>query len=132
MTARCAAALLLLAGCEPPPEQGPVTEKGSLALGDITLGSGEYQDVRSVRVRQGQWIYVRVQADGFDPYLMLTAPSGQRSELDDSTEGDTVAVETLVQAGESGSWDVHVTSYRPRAQGDYVITYHVSDKRPAP
>ena len=125
------ASLLTLGACGTPTPQGPVVEDGVLEVGDLTLGSGEYQDVRSVRVGAGQWLSVRVVAQGFDPYLILRSPADRQSEIDDSVEGDTTSVETVVRSDDSGTWDISVTSYAPGESGSYRLTYEVTDTQPA-
>ncbi len=124
-------ALLSFAACQPAAPAGPVTESGVLELGDITLASGEYYDEYSVSAQTDQWLTVKVDAEGFDPYLIVLLPDGERSEIDDSEEANTTSVETVVRATSAGTHDIVVTSYEPGESGSYQITYEVSDTAPA-
>ncbi len=81
-------------------------------------------------VREGQWITVTVTTDRFDPYLIVRSPGLEQSEIDDAGS-DTGATRMSVRAGESGRWEVLVTSYAPGETGDYTLTYHVTDAAPA-
>lgn len=122
--------LLFAAACESGPT-GPVTETGTLEAGDMTLGSGEFYDIYTFSVREGQWIEMEVTARGFDPYLILTSPDESQSEVDDSEEGDTATTRMAIRAGESGRWIGVVTSYAPGGTGSYTVTYRVSDTAPS-
>ncbi|GAB5537838.1 MAG: hypothetical protein Rubg2KO_40870 [Rubricoccaceae bacterium] len=62
---------LTLAACQPAAPEGPVTEGGDLDLGDLTLQSGEYYDIYTVRMQEDQWLSVNIQSSDFDPYLIL-------------------------------------------------------------
>ncbi|MEM1115807.1 MAG: hypothetical protein AAF845_16975 [Bacteroidota bacterium] len=120
---------VVLAACSSGPS-GPVTESGALEVGDLTLQSGEYSDVYSVSAGEGQWISVTLEADGFDPYLIIRTPSGQQSDIDDSEEGNTTSTSTVLRASEAGSYDVIVTSFQSGETGSYSVTYEVSDTQP--
>lgn len=121
--------LLALSACQSSP-QGPVAEAGALEDGDLQLASGEFFDAFDVRAREGQWIRVEVVAEGFDPYLILRSPTEEQSEVDDSDEADTTRTEMAVRAGESGRWEVLVTSFAPGATGSYRLTTEVTDAPP--
>lgn len=122
-------ALVGLAACSSAPS-GPVTESGSLEVGDMTLQSGEYYDEFSVSAAEGQWIEVEVSAEGFDPYLIVRSPSGSQSDMDDSEAGNTTSTRSVLRADEGGSWDIIVTSYAPGGTGTYSVTYSVADAMP--
>jgi hypothetical protein len=120
--------LLFAASCGGP--SGPVTETGSLEVGDMTLPSGEYQDTYKVRLKTDQWIDVDLRANGFDPYLIIGAPSGTQSDMDDSVAGDTTMTHMTMKAQEDGEYTVVVTSYAPGESGSYTLKYEVSDTQP--
>jgi hypothetical protein len=120
----------LIAGCTSTPS-GPVTEEGSLASGDGTLPTGEFRDTYDVTVNEGQWLRVTLQSDEFDPYLIVTVPGGEQSDLDDSTPGDTTSVTMVLRAPSAGTFNIIATSFRPGASGAYTLTYEVSDTEPA-
>ena len=124
-------ALLALSACQPATPAGPVTESGTLELGDLTLGSGEYYDLHTVSMDEGEWLKVSVSSTEFDPYLIVRTPSGAQSEIDDPEDGNTEYVETVVRASESGSWDIGVTSFEPGETGASEVTYEVTAESPA-
>ena len=82
-------------------------------------------------VQEDQWLTVNVEADGFDPYLIVLLPDGERTEIDDSEQSNTTSVQTVVRATSSGTHDIVVTSYEPGESGSYQVTYEVSDSAPA-
>lgn len=115
-------AAVALAACGDPAPAGPAVEEGSLDASDETLTTGEFADIHTVRVGEGQWLSVRLDAEGFDPYLILNAPGGAQYEIDDSDEGDTESVRTALRVDESGTWQVRVTTYEPGETGTYRLT----------
>jgi hypothetical protein len=120
--------LLTAASCGAP--AGPVSESGSLEVGDQTLSSGEYQDTYTVQLKEGQWLDVDLRAEGFDPYLIVAMPSGEQSDMDDSVPGDTTSVRMVLRAQEAGEHRILVTSYSTGETGSYKLTYEVSDTQP--
>lgn len=124
------AAAVALGACNASPS-GPVTETGDLERGDATLTSGEFADRFTVRMKAEQWLRVTLQAQGFDPYLVVRFPNGQQSDLDDSTPGDTTSVTMVMKAQEAGQFEILATSYRAGESGSYTLTYEVSDTEPA-
>lgn len=120
----------LVAGCTSTPS-GPVTEEGSLAAGDGTLPTGEFRDTFDVTVNEGQWLRVTLDSDEFDPYLIVSVPGGEQSDLDDSTPGDTTSVTMVLRAPSAGTFNIIATSFRPGASGAYTLTYEVTDTEPA-
>ena len=129
MRAAALVAVLAVAGCSSAPSD-PVSATGSLEAGDASLASGEFYDEYPLMAREGQWITVTVTTDRFDPYLIVRSPSQEQSEIDDAG-GDAGTTRMSVRAGESGRWEVLVTSYAPGETGDYTVTYHVTDSAPA-
>ena len=129
-------ALLALSACgggetsTPDAPVPPTVEEGVLQTGDETLVTGELVDEYRRSVSAGDWIRINVQAEGFDPYLIINAPSGQQYEIDDSDEGDTGAVRTAFQTDESGSWTIKVTTYEPGESGSYSLTHHATTEQP--
>ncbi len=123
-------ALLLLTTCQSGPA-GPVTEAGVLEASDQTLPSGEYIDSYVFSMERGEWLSVQVDALGLDPYLIVIGPSAQQSDLDDSEEGNTAQTRMVLQADETGTWDLRVTSFAPGETGTYTLTYEVTTAPPA-
>lgn len=105
-----------------PSRSGPVIDRsGNLRQGDEALRSGEYFDRYSFEGRAGQRVVVRLEADGFDPYVILKDPSGDQEENDDFEDSRTVSQIDFVLT-ESGSHEVLVTSYEAGETGDYHLT----------
>ena len=122
-------AAVALAACTSSPS-GPVVETGALERGDATLTSGEYADRFTARLDEGQWLRVTLDAQGFDPYLVVRFPNGQQSDLDDSTPGDTTSVTMVMRAQEAGQFEILATTFRPGESGTYRLTYEVTDTEP--
>lgn len=120
----------LLAACNSAPD-GPVTETGELATGDLTLNGGEFYDRYTVRLKEGQWLKMDLRSTGFDPYLVLRTPGGEQSDMDDSTPGDTTHVELIHHATAAGQFEVIATSYASGETGAYTLVYEVTDAEPA-
>lgn len=119
-----------LAACGDKAPAGPAVVDGALDTSDETLTTGEFADIHTHRVSEGEWLNVRLDADGFDPYLILNAPSGAQYEIDDSDEGDTESVRTAMQAEEGGRWQIRVTTYEPGETGSYRLTSEATVEKP--
>lgn len=134
--------LLLFTGCsdssdspadtasDVPTIDPPTEEQGTLADGDETLQSGEYMDAYEVLVREGQWLRAEVLSGDFDPYFIILDPTGNQTDVDDSSLGNRSMTKAITQASEGGEWRIVVTSYEPGESGDYTLTYEVLDERP--
>jgi hypothetical protein len=94
---------------------------GALAAGDSTLRSGEFIDTFTFSGDAGQRVAIDMRATGFDPYLMLVAPSGAQEENDDATPGDTTHSRIDTALSETGEYSIVATSYRPGETGSYTI-----------
>lgn len=103
---------------------------GTLEEGDETLQSGEYLEQFEVVARSGQWIRAEVVSGDFDPYFLILSPSGDQTDVDDSTEGNRSMTEAVVTVQEGGEWTVVVTSYEPGETGDFDLTIEVWDEQP--
>ena len=126
---RSLALLVFAAACQPA-THAPVSKDGRLESGDATLTSGEFYDRFHIDVRQGQWIAVEVTADGFDPYLILSGPSDEQTEVDDSDPHNLRTTRLAVRVTASGRWQALVTSHAPGETGRYTLTYHITDAPP--
>jgi serine protease Do len=93
---------------------------GSLASSDTQLEGGEFFDEYTIDVGIGKELVAILSAVDFDPYLIVTTPSGEQFENDDYADSPSVS---LVQeiAGEAGAWRVRVTSYEAGETGDYSL-----------
>ena len=94
---------------------------GTLAEGDMTLDSGEYQDRYVIDVEAGQHISVAVRSTAFDPYVGLVLPDGSVVENDDF-EGDRNLARVDLEAQVSGRYRVIATSYRAGETGSYTLS----------
>ncbi|MEM1053891.1 MAG: hypothetical protein AAGI52_00070 [Bacteroidota bacterium] len=119
--------LLAMAGCTGLEED---RLEGELVEGDQTLESGEYVDYYGVIARKGQWIRAVLRSDDFDPYVIVFAPSGRQTDVDDSEEGNLTMTKAIVETREVGKWSIAVTTYEPGESGCYTLTYEVLDERP--
>jgi hypothetical protein len=93
---------------------------GSLASSDTRLEAGEYFDEYTIDVGLGKEVVAILSAVDFDPYLIVTAPSGAQFENDDYADSPSVSMVQEV-AGEAGTWRVRATSYEAGETGDYAL-----------
>lgn len=99
--------------------------RGTLADGDLTLPTGEYQDVYALDVERGQTITVELSSSEFDPYVAVVLLDGSVVQNDDwESRSDLARVD--VQAPETGRYRVYATSYRVGATGSYTLKASVS------
>lgn len=112
-------------------DDGPEEVTGQLISGDETLPTGEFYDIHEITARQGQWLRIELISSDFDPYLIVRSPTGTQTDVDDSQTGNTSATKAIVEATESGAWQVGVTTYEPGESGNYSLTYEVLDTRPS-
>lgn len=104
------------------------TETGALRSGDQTLTSGEFADLYSVDVEEGQTITVEMTSSNFDPYLILRVPGGTQVDNDDYNGDRTLSRIDHVAAAD-GEFDVIATSYAPGETGDYEVEISVGEGR---
>lgn len=98
----------------------PVVHRGSLASGDAQLRSGEYRDLYTFEGRAGQRVVFDLRATGFDPYLIVMAPSEDQKENDDF-EGSSSHSRLELTLEETGTYKVVVTSYKKDETGSYEL-----------
>lgn len=99
------------------------TVEGVLQEGDDTLESGEYTDILTLDLQDGQTVEIAMDSDDFDPYLILRSPSGDQVDDDDTGGSTNARIEHLV--GEGGTWRVSFTSARPGETGRYRATIRI-------
>lgn len=93
----------------------------TLAQGDATLESGEFADSYTFVGTAGEAIQIDLRSQQFDTYLMLVTPSGAQEDNDDVGSGVTDSrIET--QLGESGEYQIVVTSYSAGESGGYELS----------
>jgi hypothetical protein len=93
---------------------------GALESSDPTMADGAHADEYTIQATAGQEIVAVVTSVEFDPYLVVTAPSGEETANDDFGSSREVAlVETV--APESGTWRIQVTSYGAGESGAYTL-----------
>lgn len=92
---------------------------GALASGDPTFSDGKSYDEYSIDVTAGQEVIAILTAVDFDPYLILIAPNGERSENDDYAESPDVSL--VQEVAGDGAYRVQVTSYESGESGAYAL-----------
>jgi hypothetical protein len=113
------------------PGNGPVlaigeTRSGRLAQGDGQLNSGEFTDVYRFTGQRGQRVAIDVGSTDFDTYVMLRSPSGEGSDNDDGPDGTNARITQVL--GETGEYQVTVTSYQPGETGNYTLSVMPGDE----
>jgi hypothetical protein len=95
------------------------THEGELSESDETVEDA-YIDSFEVEAEAGHRIVLDLRSPEFDTLLRIVPPEGKPVENDDFRgEAEHSHIEFLVTT--SGVHTVHVTSYQPFAQGDYVL-----------
>ncbi len=94
---------------------------GSLQNGDRLGDQGRFEDSYSFTSSAGENIGVDLRASGFDTYLALITPSGERIENDDH-EGSLERSYLELTTRESGRYRVIATSYGSGETGDYNLS----------
>ncbi|GAB5517913.1 MAG: hypothetical protein RhofKO_01640 [Rhodothermales bacterium] len=102
-----------------------VSYNGTLSTGDAQLKDGEHYDVCNVMLNQGEQVVLDVTSNAFDTHLFLISPSGEITQNDDY-EGSTSRSRIELEAAESGSWRVGVTSYAGGETGAYQVSVSAS------
>lgn len=101
--------------------------QANLARGDTTLPSGELADVYELVVTEPTAITLQMQSRAVDSFLLVTTPSGEQLQNDDSggtrdaqielqaTPGTYRVIATTYRAGESGAYELKALSSRDLA-----------------
>ncbi len=111
--------LRIISGSGEAVASGPRRERGVLSAGDQTRRNGEFMDRYEFVAAPGQHITIDLQSDEFDTYLILRDPRGASQENDDT---DRVGHSVLeLDASESGTYQVLVTSYGTAETGSYDL-----------
>jgi hypothetical protein len=94
---------------------------GELSPIDNQRASGKYEDVYLIRGRRGERVDLRLNADDFDPYLLVTGPGGFQLSNDDDRRGDTLHSRLVFELPADGEYRVSATSFAPGAMGAYRL-----------
>lgn len=98
------------------------TQSGELSTNDNQRRSGKYEDVYEFEGRRGQRVDLRLRADDFDPYLVVTGPQGFNMANDDEEGGNGSLHSRLVlELPADGRYRVSVTTFRPGETGRYSL-----------
>jgi hypothetical protein len=118
-------------GAQEATARAPSTQnyQGRLESGDSQLSSREYYDRYSFQGNAGDVVLVDLFATDFDPFLILLSPSGNDTQNDDY-EGSAVRSRIEKVLEESGEWRVVVTSYEAGETGAYEVS--ITTMRGAP
>lgn len=92
--------------------------QANLAAGDTTLPSGELADVYELVVTEATAITLQMQSRNVDSYLLVTTPSGEQLQNDDS--GGTRDAQIDLQAV-PGTYRIVATTYRAGETGAYEL-----------
>lgn len=104
---------------EEPPE---VIHEGELEEGDErSIRGGEFYDLYTVELEEGQRFVADLRSTDFDTYLVVLSPDGERAENDDVGE-ETGHSRVELEAPRSGTYTVVVTSFEPGEEGEYVLS----------
>jgi hypothetical protein len=103
-----------------PPQAGGRTQQGTLAQGDATLQSGEFQDTYEMTFTARSAVQIRLESSAFDTYLIVRPPSGRQEDNDDLAPPSTNSGLDIPVA-EPGTYRIMVTSYRPGETGAYTL-----------
>jgi len=96
---------------------------GTLAQGDATLSSGEFQDTWRLQGRRGEQYVIRLRSSAFDPYLIVRGPNNfSQDNDDDETERGSRNSRVLVTMPADGELRITATSYQRGDSGAYTLT----------
>jgi hypothetical protein len=93
--------------------------QATLGAGDSTLPSGELADYYAFDVEQPGTFTIQMQSTRLDSFLVVTTPTGERLQNDDS--GGTRDASLELVATETGEYRVVATSYRAGETGPYEL-----------
>lgn len=93
---------------------------GALESSDPVMEDGSWVDEYTIDAAAGQEVVAVVTSVEFDPYVIVTGPSGEQTENDDFGSSREVSLVEAV-APESGTWRVQVTSYEAGQSGAYTL-----------
>ncbi len=95
-------------------------ERGTLAEGDETLSTGEFQDTYTVNCSRGEKIVIDLRTSEFDPWLVVLTPGGEQFDNDDYEEDASRSLLSL-DLTEDGTCTILVTSYEVGETGNYDL-----------
>jgi hypothetical protein len=102
------------------PQENPIAHRGTLARSDHRLTSGEFYDAYPFEGRAGERLVFDLQSSGFNPYLMLTAPSGVR-RANEGWQGSRQQSRMELTLEETGTFTISVTSNQTGEMGAYEL-----------
>ncbi len=111
---------------------------GELSANDMQRRSGKYEDVYLIQGRAGERVDLRLLSEAFDPYLVVSGPSGfSMSNDDEEGQSENTNSRLVLQLPADGTYRVSVTSFRAGETGAYRIqastpAANVAVSRPQP
>ena len=93
---------------------------GALESSDSVMEDGAWVDEYTIEATAGQEVVAVVTSVEFDPYVIVTGPSGEQTENDDFGSSREVSLVEAI-ASESGTWRVQVSSYEAGQSGAYAV-----------
>jgi hypothetical protein len=97
------------------------TISSALGAGDATVEEDKYAEVYELQGEAGQTVKVRLEAEGFDTFLVVMGP-GLGSPLTDDDSGGDLNAELEVTFPQSGVYRVIATSAGSRATGTFRLS----------
>jgi hypothetical protein len=97
------------------------TATGALGADDTLVEGDKYAEVWTLTGEAGQTVNVRLEAEGFDTFLVVTGP-GLGTPLTDDDSGGELNSELEVTFPQSGVYRVVVTSAGARATGTFRLS----------
>lgn len=95
---------------------------GDLSTTDTQRRSGKYEDVYLIQGRRGERVDLRLLSEAFDPYLVVSGPSGfSMSNDDEDGQSSSTNSRLVLQLPADGTYRVSVTSFRAGETGAYRI-----------
>ncbi len=93
---------------------------GALEASDPVMEDGAWVDEYTIDATAGQEVVAVVTSVEFDPYVVVTGPSGEQTENDDFGSSREVSLVEAI-ASQSGTWRVQVSSYEAGQSGAYAL-----------
>jgi hypothetical protein len=100
--------------------RGDQSYRGRLQSGDERLDSDEFYDTYDFYGNAGDQVVIDLTSSEFDPFLILLSPSGNDTQNDDY-EGSASQSRIEHSLDESGEWTVVVTTYKAGETGSYEV-----------
>ena len=102
---------------------GSGTGHGSLAAGDATLNTGEFNDTWTYLSNGNEFVSLYAVSSEFDTYLMVRGPNGFTMDNDDFDTAQSLNAGLEFEMTTPGEYRFIVTSYQPGETGAYALDF---------